>query len=147
MIDPEDFSPYPKNPKIAKFFKEIGWVDELGSGVRNIYKYNKIYSGADPEFIEGDVFKTIIPLTVQDTNQDTNQDTVQDTNQDNEDIKGLLEFCRTPRTREEMQQFMGLNNRGHFRQKILNPLIKGGLLKMTLPDKPTSRNQKYYSNR
>ena len=46
-----------------------------------------------------------------------------------------------------MQQFMGLNNRGHFRQKILNPLIKGGLLKMTLPDKPTSRNQKYYSNR
>jgi ATP-dependent DNA helicase RecG len=147
MIDPEDFSPYPKNPKIAKFFKEIGWVDELGSGVRNIYKYNKIYSGADPEFIEGDVFRTIIPLTVQDTNQDTNQDTVQDTNQDNEDIKGLLEFCRTPRTREEMQQFMGLNNRGHFRQKILNPLIKGGLLKMTLPDKPTSRNQKYYSNR
>jgi ATP-dependent DNA helicase RecG len=38
IIDPEDFSPYPKNPKIAKFFKEIGWVDELGSGVRNIYK-------------------------------------------------------------------------------------------------------------
>jgi len=147
MIDPENFSPYPKNPKIAKFFKEIGWVDELGSGVRNIYKYNRIYSGADPEFIEGDVFKTIIPLTVQATNHDTNQNTVQDTNQDNEDIKGLLEFCRTPRTREEMQQFMGLNNRGHFRQKILNPLIKGGLLKMTLPDKPTSRNQKYYSNR
>lgn len=79
--------------------------------------------------------------------QATNQDTVQDTNQDNEDIKGLLEFCRTPRTREEMQQFMGPNNRGHFRQKILNPLIKGGLLKMTIPDKPTSRNQKYYSNR
>lgn len=23
-IDPEDFSPYPKNPKIAKFYKEIG---------------------------------------------------------------------------------------------------------------------------
>ena len=133
----------PKNPKIAKFFKEIGWVDELGSGVRNIYRYNRIYSGADPEFIEGDVFKTIIPLTT----QATNQDTVQDTNQDNEDIKGLLEFCRTPRTREEMQQFMGLNNRGHFRQKILNPLIIGDLLKMTLPDKPTSRNQKYYSNR
>ncbi|MCD5414174.1 MAG: AAA family ATPase [Clostridiales bacterium] len=135
IIDPENFSPYPKNPMIVKFFKEIGWVDELGSGVRNIYKYNKIYSGADPEFIEGDVFKTIIPLTVQDTNQD------------NEGIKGLLEFCSTPRTREEMQQFMGLNNRGHFRKKILNPLIKGGLLKMTLPDKPTSRNQKYYSNR
>lgn len=38
VIDPENFSPFPKNPTIAKFFKEIGWVDELGSGVRNIYK-------------------------------------------------------------------------------------------------------------
>lgn len=142
IIDPENFSPYPKNPTTAKFFKEIGWVDELGSGVRNIYKYNKIYSGADPEFIEGDVFKTIIPLTVQDANQDTIQDTIQD----DEDIKRLLEFCRTPRTREEMQQFMKLNNRGHFRKKFLSPLLKGGLLKMTLPDKPTSKNQKYYSD-
>ena len=35
--------------------------NELDSGVRNIYKYNKIYSGAAPEFIEGNVFKTIIP--------------------------------------------------------------------------------------
>lgn len=38
LIDPNNFSPYPKNPTIAKFFKEIGLVDELGSGVRNIYK-------------------------------------------------------------------------------------------------------------
>ena len=62
IIDPENFSPFPKNPTIAKFFKEIGLVDELGSGVRNTTKYNKIYSDAAPTFIEGDVFKTIIPL-------------------------------------------------------------------------------------
>ena len=43
IIDPENFSPYPKNPTIAKFFKEIGWVEELGSGVRNIYKYIDIF--------------------------------------------------------------------------------------------------------
>jgi ATP-dependent DNA helicase RecG len=40
---------------------------------------------------------------------------------------------------------MKLNNRGHFRTKILNPLIKGGLLKPTIPDKPRSPKQKYYS--
>lgn len=83
MIDPENFSPYPKNPKIAKFFKEIGWVDELGSGVRNIYKYNKIYSGVDPKFIEGDVFKTIIPListtSEHDGEHDGEHDEIQDT--------------------------------------------------------------------
>ena len=63
IIDPNNYSPFPKNPTIAKVFKEIGFVDELGSGVRNIFKYNRIYSGAEPVFIEGDVFKTVIPLT------------------------------------------------------------------------------------
>jgi ATP-dependent DNA helicase RecG len=46
-------------------------VDELGSGVRNITKYNKIYSGAEPTFIEGDVFKTIIPLVSKSEEQAT----------------------------------------------------------------------------
>ena len=61
-IDVEEFSPYPKNPKIAKFFKEIGLADELGSGIRNMVKYTKIYSGGVPEFKENDIFTTIIPL-------------------------------------------------------------------------------------
>ncbi len=58
-----DFVPYPKNPVIASVFKEIGWAEELGSGVRNIVKYSKVYSGTTPKFVDGDVFKTIIGLT------------------------------------------------------------------------------------
>jgi len=57
-IDPENFTPYPKNPIIARFFVNIGLSDQLGSGVRNLYKYTKIYSGQEPELIESDVFKT-----------------------------------------------------------------------------------------
>ena len=127
------------NTTIAKFFKEIGWVDELGSGVRNIYKYNKIYSGVEPTFIEGDIFKTIIPLT--------SQVTMQANMQADEEVKDLLEFCVIPRTRSEMQEFMDLVNRDYFRKNVLNPLIKGGLLKLTIPSKPTSPKQKYYSKK
>lgn len=54
--------PHPKNPIIADFFRNIGYADKLTSGVRNLYKYSKIYSGKDPEFIEGDVFRIIVPL-------------------------------------------------------------------------------------
>lgn len=148
VIDPTDFAPYPKNPILAKFFNDIGWADELGSGVRNAYKYSKIYSGLDPEFIEGDIFKVIIPLATQNiSDQATVQGTNQATNQVDEKIKGLLEFCKVPRSRAEIQGFMNLSNRGHFRKTILNPLIKGGLLKPTIPDKPTSPNQKYYSEK
>lgn len=61
-IDPDNFTPRPKNPLLARFFVNIGRADQLGSGVRNLYKYTQIYSGSDPELIEGDVFRTIIPL-------------------------------------------------------------------------------------
>ena len=37
-------------------------ADQLGSGVRNLYFYTDLYSGGTPELIEGDIFKTIIPL-------------------------------------------------------------------------------------
>ena len=61
-IDPETFTPQSKNPIIAKFFMNIGRADQLGSGIRNLYKHMKLYSGGEPELIEGDIFKTIIPL-------------------------------------------------------------------------------------
>ncbi|MCL2664506.1 MAG: transcriptional regulator, partial [Defluviitaleaceae bacterium] len=61
-IDPENFTPQSKNPIIAKFFMNIGRADQLGSGIRNLYKYTKLYSGEEPVLIEGDIFKTIIPL-------------------------------------------------------------------------------------
>lgn len=34
----------------------------LGSGVRNIVKYSKVYSNIDPVFVDGDIFKTQIAL-------------------------------------------------------------------------------------
>ena len=146
IIDPDNFSPFPKNPAIARFFKEIGWVDELGSGVKNIVKYNRIYSGADPVFMEEDVFRTIIPLTMHVSDQATPQATPQAETEVYEDrTREILEFCKTPRTRQEIQNHIEIKDPKDFRKRILNPLIKGGLLKLTIPDKPTSPNQKYYA--
>ena len=47
---------------LANFFHQIGRADELGSGVRNLYHYVRIYSGADPVFDEGDIFLLTVPL-------------------------------------------------------------------------------------
>ena len=62
IITQDNMEPNPKNPIIASFFRNIGWSDRLGSGVRNLFKYSKYYSGEEPEFIEGDVFRIILPL-------------------------------------------------------------------------------------
>ena len=61
-LDLQKFEPFPKNPSISKIFREIGLADELGSGMRNTYKYTQLYSGMEPIFEEGNIFKTIIPL-------------------------------------------------------------------------------------
>jgi len=72
-IDPSNFAPQSKNPIIAKFFMNIGRADQLGSGIRNLYKYTKLYSGGEPELIEGDIFKTIIPLVWKNGKQANNK--------------------------------------------------------------------------
>ena len=65
-INPNAFTPYPKNPLLANFFINIGRADVLGSGVRNLYQYTKMYSGREPELVEGDVFRTIVPIGLSD---------------------------------------------------------------------------------
>ena len=56
----------------------------------------------------------------------------------------LVEFCKTPRTRDEISAFLGKTTYYAMRS-FVDPLLKKGELKMTIPDKPKSRNQKYYS--
>ena len=61
-ISPENLEPEAKNPIIAAFFREIGLADQLGSGVRNLYKYARAYGGADPEIVENDTFRISVNI-------------------------------------------------------------------------------------
>ncbi len=62
-----------------------------------------------------------------------------------EKINALLEYCKEPRDRDEMMKFLGIKHRTTFRNDYLNPLLDKGKLVMTIPDKPRSKNQKFYS--
>ncbi len=138
-IAPANLSPFPKNPVIARFFKEIGRADELGSGVRNLFKYCRHYSGGKiPELIEEDIFKCIVPLTPEATPQATPQA---------ERVEQICKFCQTPRSSKEIQAHIKIKDNKYFRKFILRPLLEEKVLKPTIPDKPTSPNQKYYTNK
>jgi len=43
----------------------------------------------------------------------------------------------------ELMNMTGRTDCTKFRNQVLNPLLKKGLLEMTVPEKPTSGNQKY----
>ena len=55
----------------------------------------------------------------------------------------ILAFCSVPRSRDELLEYLKLSDRKNLRTKYLNPLLASGQLKMTIPDKPRSKQQKY----
>lgn len=147
------FDPFQKNPPISKVFREIGLADELGSGMRNTYKYTKMYSGGEPQFVEGDVFRITIPLTdvatatVGPTSQNLvtsdQVNLVTDQVSDQDIDTKILSFCQKAHSKKEICSYLGYKNLTYFTKKYLIPLLDSGKLVMTIPDKPNSRNQKY----
>lgn len=85
-------------------------------------------------------------LTDQDnrtTDQDTDQDTTK-TDQDNPNVRRLLAVLgEEPLTAAELMTRLGLSHRPTFRNNYLNPALKLGLIQRTVPDRPSSKNQKY----
>ncbi|MDE2887403.1 MAG: hypothetical protein OXR72_04255 [Gemmatimonadota bacterium] len=51
-------------------------------------------------------------------------------------------FCFSM-SRASIQAGLDLKGRRHFIESYLNPALDAGLIEMTLPDKPTSRHQRY----
>jgi len=69
--------------------------------------------------------------------------TTQVTKQVTKQVAAVLQAAIEPAPRELLQEAVGLQNREHFRQAYLEPLVTGAWLERTIPDKPTSRLQKY----
>ena len=57
IINIADFTPFPKNPIISSFFRQIHYSEELGSGFRKVAKYAKAYFGIEPVIQEKDIFR------------------------------------------------------------------------------------------
>ncbi len=66
-------------------------------------------------------------------------------NSDSTIEKAIITFCKKPKSRKEIQEYLGLVSRSNFIEKYIRPLLSDGRLKMTIPDKPHSQNQKYIS--
>ena len=65
----------------------------------------------------------------------------------NKGKEGLLEFCKTPRTRQEIADYLGINTIFYVMKHYIQPLVESGELLLTLPDKPRSRNQQFVSKK
>jgi len=98
---------------------------------------NSTEIGNSTPFIE---FMLKIILDTLNTPQAIPQATPQD-----EKERKIIEFCQIPRSRKEISEYIKIKDRKYLKE-ILDQMIKKGLIKMTLPNKPTSPKQKYLSN-
>ena len=58
-------------------------------------------------------------------------------------VGALLARMEGEMSRQAMLDAVGLAHREHFRKAYLLPALELGVIEMTLPDKPQSRNQRY----
>ena len=72
------------------------------------------------------------------------EDTDQETDQVSDQVKRLLTALGNDTlSTAALMERLGLSHRPNFRKNYLRPAQEHGLIEMTLPDRPNSRNQKY----
>ena len=59
------------------------------------------------------------------------------------EVRNMLSMIKGEMSRREIQAVLKLKDEKHFREFYQQPAIAQGLIEMTIPDKPRSRNQKY----
>lgn len=157
-----------RNPLLADIFARLELMERSGSGlgkIRDAQRHSANFTPAkDPVFYSDKLQFRITLLNLNYKNEKTagliekdnigvraDQVTGQVAGQVASQVVGqvllsdLIDYCKLPRKRAELQDYCGLSGRSNFREKYLKPLLKSGLIKMTIPDKPNSKNQKYYS--
>lgn len=134
-----------RNPIIADMFDRMNYMERRGSGFKKIldeYENQENYTEKlKPLFYSDEGDFRLVMRNLNYTPQVTPQVTPQDIEH------RILEFCIEPKSKKELCEYLGYKDRNHFTERYLKPLIESGLLHMTIPDKPNSKNQKYYSNR
>jgi len=129
--------PDTRNPVLASGLEVLGITENRYSGIPTIKKEIEKYNLQEPEFLdERGNFIVRFYKTVKPIDEDVEM---------SEDIDNLLLFCRTPRTRKEICEYLGLSSVTYAIQTHIMPLVDVGKIKLSIPDKPKSPKQLYYS--
>ena len=128
--------PDTRNPVLASELEVLKITENRYSGIPTIRRTMYEYNLQEPEFAEerGSFVVRLYKHEV-DTKNDANVETDND----------LVLFCRTPRTRKEICDYLGLSSVTYAIQTHVMPLVEIGKIKMSNPDKPKSPKQLFYS--
>lgn len=151
----------PGNPLVAEPLYLTKYIERMGTGTRDMIRRCREFGLPEPVFTVTDGFVITLyrpeltppQVTPQVKAADSKPleelagalavSTPQVTPQVVTQVEKLLRAAEIALSREELQQQVGLADRKHFRETLLNPLLESGWLAMTIPETPASRLQRY----
>ena len=120
-----------RNPVLASALEVLGITENRYSGIPTIRREMQAYNLLPAEFLDerGSFIvkfykKAVIEHAV---------------------AKRLIEFCGSPRNRQEICEFLGVKTAAYAIKQYVQPLIEQGSIKLLFPEAPRSPKQKYYS--
>lgn len=143
-----------RNPILQKMFMRLGRSEKAGSGVDKIVGGWR-YLGWPTPVIEEKTRPDYVVLTMRigkigenDQTRKTDKKNRQEkpirkTDKKNLRREQIWTFCSEPKSASEILELLGLKNKENLMENYLNPMLEAGMLAMTEPETPTSRNQKY----
>lgn len=129
-----------RNPSLASAMEILSQTENRYSGIPTIRREMGKAGLPPPEFQETRTrnFLTILRNTAK---HSTPEETPE------KPASNLLEFCSQPRSREEIAAFLGNSNMKHVSAYYIQPLVKKGILALTIPETPRSRQQRYVTKK
>ena len=120
-----------RNPVLALALEVLDITENRYSGIPTIRREMKAYNLVPAEFLDerGNFIVKFYKKTLENATEDNS----------------LIEFCRTPRSRKEISEFLKVKSVSYAMKRYIQPLIESGKIKLTIPDTPKSTQQKYYS--
>ncbi len=97
----------------------------------------------EPDFVQDEIFKTIIWRTISDGYNTTPQATPQAGDEIKEGIKRIVMVLVGEMKRQELQNKLGLRDRKNFSVNYLTPALEANCIEMTIPETPTHEDQRY----
>ncbi|MBP6725742.1 MAG: putative DNA binding domain-containing protein [Thauera sp.] len=148
-----------RNRRIGEFLKELSLTEGRSTGIPKILRAMAANGSPPPEFETDDehsYFQVRLPVHPQ-AQAGTAKVGAGDTANMGEagrdqagtklglsrDQVEILQKCLIESQIQELMDIAQRTNRTKFRDQVLKPLLADDLLAMTIPDKPTSRNQRY----
>lgn len=128
--------PDTRNPVLALALETLRVTENRYSGIPTIRREMEKYNLKEPKFADerGSFIVTFYKA-----------DNIIKTEPELEEVSNLLVFCKTPRTRKEICEYLGLTSVTYAIQTYVMPLVESGKMKMTNPEKPKSSKQLFYS--